>query len=165
MTKLFSKILMAGAAVAMTAAAANAATTTNTFQAKITIQADCEVTSPPDLDFGTKGLLNNNVDQTSTFNVKCTQGTDYDVGLDAGTTSGGSTTTRKMTDGSGNTVDYKMFSDSGRTTNWGDTVNTDTVNATGSGSDQAYTIYGRVPPQATPPVGNYTDTVTITVTY
>ncbi len=165
MNKLFSKILVAGAAVAMTAAAAHAATATNTFQAKITIQADCEVTSPTDLDFGTSGLLNANIDQTSTFNVKCTSGTSYDIGLNGGTTAGGDTTTRKMTDGSGHTVDYKMYSDSGRSTNWGDTVSTDTVNATGTGVDQSYTVYGRVPPQATPPVGNYTDTVTITVTY
>ncbi len=165
MNKLFSKILVAGAAVALTAAAAQATTTTNTFQAKITIQDDCEITSPTDLDFGTSGLLNANIDQTSTFVVKCTENTSYDIGLNEGTTSGGTTTTRKMTDGNGNTVDYQMFSDSGRTTNWGDTVGTDTVAATGTGADQTYTVYGRVPPQDTPPAGNYTDTVTITVTY
>ncbi len=165
MNKLIAKILIAGGVAAMSAASAHAATATNTFQARITIQNDCEVTSPTDLDFGTSGLLNANIDQTSTFVVKCTSGTSYDIGLNAGSTAGGTTTTRKMSDGAGNTVDYQMYSDSGRTSNWGDTVGTDTVSATGTGSDQTYTVYGRVAPQATPPAGNYTDTVTITVTY
>jgi len=165
MTKLFSKILMAGAAVALSATVAQAATKTNTFQAKITIQNDCEITSPTDLDFGTSGLLNANIDQNSTFVVKCTQGTGYHVRLDNGSTSGGTIATRKMTDGSGHTVDYSMYLDSGRTNVWGETDGTDTKDATGTGTDQSYTVYGRVPPQATPPAGNYTDTVTITVSY
>ncbi|HHI81785.1 MAG TPA: spore coat U domain-containing protein, partial [Rhizobiales bacterium] len=60
---------------------------------------------------------------------------------------------------------YKMFSDSGRTSNWGETVTVDTVAGIGNGASQTLTIYGRVPAQTTPAPGTYTDTVTITVTY
>jgi spore coat protein U-like protein len=62
-------------------------------------------------------------------------------------------------------INYSLYSDSGRTTNWGNTVGTDTVAATGNGSAQAYTVYGRIPPQTTPAPGTYTDTITVTVTY
>ena len=62
-------------------------------------------------------------------------------------------------------VNYSLYSDSGRTTVWGNTVGTDTVAATGSGASQSYTVYGRVTAQTTPAPGTYSDTVTVTVTY
>lgn len=45
------------------------------------------------------------------------------------------------------------------------TIGTDTLAGTGNGNVQNLTVYGRVPPQATPAAGVYTDTVAITVTY
>ena len=71
---------------------------------------------------------------------------------------------RKMTSG-GNTVNYSLYSDSGRTTVWGNTVGTNTVAATGNGAAQSYTVYGRVTAQTTPAPATYTDTITVTVTY
>ncbi len=159
MKNLLNKLLLAGAMAGMMGAAAYAATATNTFQARITIQADCEVTSPTDLDFGPSGLINNNIDATATFNVKCTNGTGYTIDLGDGANASG--TQNRMTNGT-EFVNYETYQDSARTQLW-DAANT--VTATGTGVDQAYTVYGRVPPQATPGVGNYTDTVTITVTY
>jgi spore coat protein U-like protein len=69
-----------------------------------------------------------------------------------------------MTSG-GATVNYTLYSDSGRTTVWGTTIGTNTVAATGSGAAQSYTVYGRIPAQTTPAPGTYNDTVTVTVTY
>jgi spore coat protein U-like protein len=69
-----------------------------------------------------------------------------------------------MTNG-GNAVTYSLYFDSGRTTVWGNTIGTDTVAATGSGSSQSYTVYGRVPAQSTPGPAAYADTITVTVTY
>jgi spore coat protein U-like protein len=69
-----------------------------------------------------------------------------------------------MTSG-GATVNYTLYSDSGRTTIWGNTVGTNTVAATGNGTGQNYTVYGRVSSQTTPAPGTYTDTITVTVTY
>jgi spore coat protein U-like protein len=65
----------------------------------------------------------------------------------------------------GATVGYALYSNAGRTTNWGNTVGTDTVSGTGNGTGQALTVYGRVPPQSTPAPGAYSDTITVTVTY
>jgi spore coat protein U-like protein len=142
-----------------------ATTATSTFTVSITLVATCTVNSASTLNFGNSvGILNVNVDQTSTISVTCSDTTPYDVGLDAGTASGATVTTRKMTSG-GATVSYALYSNNGRTTNWGNTVSTDTVTATGNGNAQSYTVYGRVPPQTTPAPGTYTDTITVTVTY
>ncbi len=142
----------------------NAATATDTFLSTITIQASCDVISTNTLDFGTQGILASNVDATANFDVQCTDTTTYNLGLDAGTTAGGTTTTRLMTDGS-DTVSYQMFSNAGRTTNWGNVVGTDTVAGTGDGASQTLIVYGRVPIQTTPAPSTYTDTVTVTITY
>jgi spore coat protein U-like protein len=143
---------------------ANASTATGSFNSTITIQSNCQVVSTNTLNFGTQGLLTANNDASATFAVQCTNTTPYNVGLNAGSTAGGSIATRLMTSGSA-TVSYKMFSDSGRTTNWGNTVGTDTVSGTGNGSSQTLTVYGRVPAQTTPAAATYTDSVTVTVTY
>jgi len=141
-----------------------AATSTSTFTVQVTIAAACTIISASTLDFGSQGVLNANVDQTSTLQVQCTNTTPYNIGLNAGTGSGATVAARKMT-GGGNAVTYSLYSDSGRTSVWGNSIGTDTVAGTGNGSAQSYTIYGRVPPQTTPAPGTYTDTVTITVTY
>jgi spore coat protein U-like protein len=88
----------------------------------------------------------------------------YNIGLDAGTGSGATVATRKLTSGS-NTINYMLYCDSGRSIVWGNTVGTNTVSGTGSGDPQSYTVYGRVPAQTTPAAGTYNDTITVTVTY
>ena len=144
--------------------AAMATTTTSSFNVTITITATCSITSAGALSFGTVGLLASNTDATSTISVQCTNTTPYNIGLNAGTTTGGTTTTRLLNN-SGTTISYKLFSDGGRSVNWGNTVGTDTVSANGNGSAQSYTVYGRVPAQTSVAPGTYTDTVTVTVTY
>jgi spore coat protein U-like protein len=141
-----------------------AATATTTMTVQMTIAATCLINSASTLNFGTQGVLSTNVDQTSTLQVTCTNTTPYNIGLNAGTGTGATVAARKMTSGA-NTVNYTLYSNSGRTTVWGNTVGTDTVAATGNGAAQSYTVYGRVPPQAAPPPGTYTDTITVTVTY
>ena len=141
-----------------------AATTTSTFTTQVTIAASCTINSASTLNFGSQGVLIANVDQTSTLQVQCTNTTPYNIGLNAGIGTGATVAVRKMTSGA-NVVNYTLYSDSGRTTVWGNTVGTDTVLATGNGASQAYTVYGRIAPQTTPAPGTYSDTVTMTVTY
>ncbi len=141
-----------------------ATTTTTTFATQITIAATCVINSASTLDFGSQGVLTANVDQTSTIQVQCTNTTPYNIGLNGGTGTGATVTNRKMTSG-GATINYSLYSDSGRTANWGVTVGTDTVAATGNGASQSFTVYGRVPPQTTPAPSTYSDTITVVVTY
>jgi len=131
---------------------------------QVTITATCTINSASTLNFGTQGVLATNVDQSSTIQVTCTNTTPYNIGLDAGIGAGATVATRKLTSGA-NTVNYTLYSNSGRTTVWGNTVSTDTVAGTGNGAAQSYTVYGRIPSQTTPAPGSYTDTITVTVTY
>jgi spore coat protein U-like protein len=145
-----------------------AATTTTTFSVTATVNAVCGV-SASTLGFGVYNPTSaTNLDATTTISVTCTNGTAYNVGLNAGTGSGASVTTRKLTRtaGGSETVDYSLYQEIGRTTVWGDTVSTDTVAGTGNGSAQPLTVFGRIPgSQTTTPVASYSDTITVTVTY
>jgi spore coat protein U-like protein len=142
---------------------AEASTATGSFNVQVAIAATCVVTSATNLNFGTQGVLSAPVNQTSTITVTCTNTTPYNIGLNQGV-NGSSVTTRQMSSGSA-LINYSLFSNPGMTTNWGQTVGTDTVAGTGNGSGQAYTVYGQIPAQTTPAPGTYTDTITVTVTY
>jgi spore coat protein U-like protein len=137
--------------------------TSTSTSASATVVTNCNI-SATNLNFGTVGLLTANVDTTTTVAVQCTNATPYNVGLNAGTGTGATVASRKMTSGT-KTVTYSLYSNSGRTTVWGNTVGTDTVTGTGSGSNQSLTVYGRVLAQTTPAPATYTDTIVATVTY
>jgi spore coat protein U-like protein len=142
-----------------------AATTTSTFQVSITIAQACQISAVTNMSFGTQGVLSANVDSTSGFSVQCTLTTPYNIGLDAGTGVGATVAVRKMTGPGGATVDYSLFRDAAHLLVWGNTIGVDTVPGVGTGLAIPYTVFGRVPPQATPGPGLYTDTITITVTF
>jgi spore coat protein U-like protein len=152
----FGAIVISGSAFA--------ATTTTTFTVQMTITASCIINSAGTLDFGASGVLASATNASSTIQVQCSNTTPYNVGLDAGAASGATVTTRKMTNAS-NAISYSLYSNAGMTTNWGNTVGTDTVAGTGNGSSQSFTVFGQVPAQTTPAPATYTDTVTVTVTY
>ncbi|GAY22528.1 spore coat U domain-containing protein [Sphingobium fuliginis] len=104
-------------------------------------------------------------DATSTINVTCTPGTLFNIGLNAGSAVGATVSTRKMLSGA-NPLGYALYSNSGRSTNWGNSVGSDTVAQTASTIlPAAFTVYGRIPAQQSVAAGSYTDTVTITVSY
>jgi spore coat protein U-like protein len=158
-------LLSSGFIAALGAGPAIAATATGSFNVTITITSQCSVSNATNMAFPSTGLLSAAVNQTSTFNVTCTNTTPYTIGLDSGLNVSGAQ--RRMLGGVTNTefVSYNLYSDAGRTIAWGD-VSGSWVSGTGTGSATAYTVYGQVPAQATPsPSANYTDTVTITVTY
>jgi spore coat protein U-like protein len=158
--------LLAMALAASGSGTALASTATQSFTVQITLTASCIFSSATGaLNFGSaQRVIDSNVDAATTLNVQCTNTTPYNIGLSAGGGSGATFAARKMTGGSA-TVTYSLYSDSSRTTVWGDTVGSNTVSGTGSGSTQAITVYGRVPAQSTPAPGAYSDTVTATITY
>lgn len=102
---------------------------------------------------------------TGTVLVTCTTGTPYNVLLDEGAATGATVSTRKMKDAGTDYLPYVLYSNAGRTLNWGKTVATDTVGGTATGIAQTLTVYGSVPAGATEPAGAYTDTVNVTVSY
>lgn len=138
---------------------------TTTFNVQITIEAECLINSASDLNFGSPGLLDSNVDATSEITVRCTPGTPYQVGLNQGQGDGATVATRLMTGPDAETIEYSVYQDSGRSILWGNTEDSDTAPGTGTGSPFTHTVYGRVPSQTTPPAGTYSDIITVTVTY
>jgi spore coat protein U-like protein len=167
MHKFIKATLIAGTMVAV--GGANAATTQTTFPVTATVATNCLVSAVA-LAFGTYAQGGGAVDQTSAISVRCSNGTPFNVGLNAGATGGATVTTRAMLNGT-NQLAYSLFSDSGRTTNWGNTVGTDTKTGTGTGFAApvpGFTVYGRVLDNVANqgvPAGAYTDTVTVTVTW
>jgi spore coat protein U-like protein len=103
-------------------------------------------------------------DSGRTLTVDCSSGSAYNMGLNAGTATGATVTSRQMTNGAAK-INYSLYSNAARTTNWGNTVGTGTVSSTGTSASQSYTVYGSVSAQTTPAPGNYTDTIIVTVTY
>ena len=130
----------------------------------LTITA-CAVVATP-LAFGTLNQLGGaSNDSQTTLVVTCTPGTTYDVGLDNGAHASGNVRHMNPVIGS-STIPYALYSNAARTTAWGNTVGTDTLNATAAILPTTLTVYGRVP-AGTPPVvaGAYADLVTVTVTF
>ena len=116
------------------------------------------------VDFLSQGLLSVKIDAVSTLSVTCSNGSPYSIALSLGTGTGVTLpTARKMTKGA-ETVTYGLYSDSARSVAWGIGAG-QTVSGTGNGLTQSISIYGRVPPQATPSPGAYADTIVVTLTY
>ena len=137
----------------------DSATTSFTLTAQIS--PTCSITANP-LAFGNyAGTLLNG---TTTLLVTCTNTTWYNVGLNAGTATGATVTTRKMTGPGGALLNYSLFSDSGRTTNWGNSSGS-WVFGIGTGGQQTLTVYGQIPGSQSTISGTYTDTIIATVNY
>src|SRR5437762_8950742 len=154
-------VVLAAAALSQSAFAGTA---TTTLGVSLTINAVCNVSSSP-VAFPSQTVLTSAVNQTGNISVTCTNTTPYNVGLDKGAGSGASVTNRLMTGPSSATVAYGLYTDTGHSTNWGNTVGTDTVAGTGNGSAQSLTVYGQIGAQTTPAPGGYADTVNVTVTF
>jgi spore coat protein U-like protein len=137
-----------------------ASSTTATMGVTATVQATCIVSATP-MGFGTY-ISTAASTSTSAITVTCTNSTTYTLGLDAGL-NGGTVTTRQMKNGTA-LLNYALFSDSGRTTNWGNTTGS-WVSGTGNGSGQAITVYGQAAAGQYVTPGAYSDSITATVTY
>jgi spore coat protein U-like protein len=157
--------LVVAALLAACSGAVFATTTTANFTTQINIQGTCILGTPANINFGDQGVLTANVLGQTQIDVTCTTSTNYNIGLNAGAGAGATVAVRKMTSPGSNTVNYSLYTDSGHTTVWGNTILTDTVADTGTGVMKSYQVYGLVPPQTTPAPALYTDTITVTVTY
>lgn len=154
---------LAGAVMAL-AAPSQAQTSTATFTVTATVLPACTVVAGVPLAFGvvTPGVQR---DGSVSFTATCTLGTPYTLSLDAGTGSGATVASRRMSSAA-DTLDYALYLDAARTSLWGDgTAGTSVRSSTGTGLAQTFTVYGRVAASAVAPAGAYTDTITVTAAY
>jgi len=144
---------------------ASAGTATTSFAVSATVINNCIVTATP-LAFGSYDPTStSNTPGTNTIGVTCTNANAYTVALNGGTTSGGTITQRKMTNGASATLNYNIYQDAGHSTLWGDGTTGSTLSATGSGVLQNYTAYGLIPNSQSTIAGSFTDTITTTITF
>lgn len=147
-------------AVTLTATAP-AAQVQTTFQVTSSIAGFCSTATATELAFGTYNGAQN--DQTGIIAVTCTTGTAYEIYLDDGIHY--SAPDRRMKHGAAAYyLNYDLYRDAGRTARWGNS-DPDDVHMTSDGTAQNITVYGRMPAGQSGPVGDYADTITVTVTF
>jgi spore coat protein U-like protein len=164
---MFRNAIVVGGALGVLCGASTIASAvtdkTSNMAVSMTVTSECTLTANP-LVFDAVGattLSTTASNAASTLNIQCTDGTTYSITMDAGSGDGATAATRKMTSGA-NTLDYSVYSDASHTDLIGGTG--DELTGTADGSAQAINIYGMAPAQAAP-VGDYTDTITVTLSY
>ena len=139
-----------------------AGTATSTLSVRVVVQPTCTVDGAT-LDFGsyTSGQPAdlNGFAQIAYSNCPAGQ---LRFQLDGGTN--GTTTARKMSNGSGSLLNYSIFRDSARTQNFGQGTEARLVNLAAAGSG-VVGVYGRIPAAQAVPAGTYTDTVVVTLDF
>ncbi|WP_448533508.1 Csu type fimbrial protein [Parathermosynechococcus lividus] len=152
---------LAGVSFLMTPMAQAADAGTGTFSVQANVIQTCTVSGS--IDFGSYNGTTN--DTTGTINITCSSPTPVTIALDQGSGTCAAPE-RAMSNGS-NSLSYGLYrSAADRTSNtpWGcDAANTQSLNPTQGGD--SVTVYGRIPSGQFKPVGNYSQNVTITVTY
>jgi spore coat protein U-like protein len=167
MSPALRKSLLVGLAAAAMAAglplsSAVAATATTTFSVTAEVVTTCNITST-NMAFGSySGLLLNS---TATLNATCSTGTPYTIGLNAGTGTGATVAVRKMKGPAAEELNYTLSQDAAHTINWGNTIGTDTVPGTGNGAVQPHTVFGQIPASQFIQAGEYSDTITVTLSF
>lgn len=165
-TALASALLLAGLGMAADAAA-QSRTDSASFQVTANVETTCRIEAPNNLAFGPYDpTIDTAATGTTTIRVRCTNGTSAPIALDDGANGGGGDcTTRAMSDGS-NALAYGLYQTAGTGSPWGcaEGANTYTYTASNAGWNNL-TVHGVIPAGQDAPVGNYSDTVTATVTF
>jgi len=141
------------------------------LQVKLLVSASCEVSGSSSggvgtalLDFGSTALLLEAIDAdtgtgVNALRVLCNPGVAYTLTFDAGQNATAVADRAMRLQGGSDLVAYQLYSDASRATVL------ESLSGTGTGTADVVTVYGRVPAQAAPPPGTYTDVVTVTVTF
>ena len=169
---LFNKTLLTVAAFAFVGVA-SAATTTNTFNVKMTVASICAIkTAPVDINLGTVNAGDAVTAGSTSIVVNCSKGTTYNVGL---TPASGSTAGLGSMIGPlpSTPIPYQLHQTTVAGAVWGSVVGTNTLTGTGLGmgnipaQQTTFTAFATVAAGATDAVtlGAYTEQVTVTVTY
>ncbi|WP_298931025.1 spore coat U domain-containing protein [uncultured Ramlibacter sp.] len=140
-------------------------TANTSFRVSARVNAVCDI-SASNLDFGVYSAQGASPLQgTTLLRATCTPNTSYQIGLNEGTSPGATVTQRKLASAAANVLNYQLYSDSARSTVWGNTPGSDTVTGTGTGLAQDHTVFGTIPAAQTVPSEEYVDTITVRIYY
>ena len=121
----------------------------------------CVLDMASDLDFGSTSRLDTPINEISELRMRCATDTPWSITLDNGANSDNGQ--RRMAS-NGNYIPYELYRDPVLNIPWGNTQDTG-ISEEGVNLDVAIPVYGRVFQQAAPAPGNYSDTITVTLTY
>ena len=164
MKKNINIYLMVGLGYLSSSSMVQAFQVQNTMQVTASVASSCTMSGMTNMSFG--AYVGTQVSSSATFNVNCSTGTAYTIGITAG--GSGNVQARQMSNVTTPTskLNYVISSDAPGANIWGITVGTNTVAGTGTGSNQAISIYGTVAAnQAPASIGNYSDSVLVQVNY
>ncbi|MEO6918441.1 MAG: spore coat U domain-containing protein [Collimonas sp.] len=150
-----------------------AGTATATMTNIVTISNDCSIST---IGFTTTydpivANATTNQDVTASVTTTCTPGAAPVITLGQGANPGTGSTdaapVRRLSSGGGTPtyLNYALFSDTGRSTTWGNTAPTAPSSTTATGAATPVTIYARVPAGQSGVATTFTDTVVATVTF
>ena len=152
-------------------ATSHASTKTSSMVVSTTVQMACSMTA------GALTFLSYNPTSTDdntaqgTITSTCTSGgaAKITIGLGGGGHSDSSDSSpirqMKSKSGSAEVLEYDLYSDSGRSTEWGNTADTGLA-ITGTGSSVITHVYGTIPKsQTVTAFKNFEDTISVTLTY
>lgn len=118
-----------------------------------------------DLNFGTLMDTTSGAPGSATIAATCSAEVAYTIGLNNGSHGGTGPTTRNMQSAASRNLVYGLYRDAGFSQPWGNVIGSDRAAGTGTGTSAAWTVHGRIQPQATPPSGIYSDVVVVTIDY
>lgn len=136
--------------------------------------SSCRITSGTALDFGSYNMVTATpTDSMTSVQVRCDrvggpQKISVSMGLGTGSNAVSVSNRRMRRTGAGDYLAYGLYSDVGRSTVWGFTNGLDAATqiVTVPNNNIAFVdfvIYARIPPQQNVPVGDYADSVQVTV--
>jgi spore coat protein U-like protein len=145
---------------------ASAASASATMAVSASVTNNCTISTNP-LSFGSYDPIvanaSGNLDATSSVVVACTKGAATTIGLDTGANA---TAGERRLGSSGSYIGYELYSDSTRSTVWGNSgAGLYAPAAAPSKASRTFSVYGRISGGQDVPAGSYSDTITATVNF
>lgn len=165
MTKLFLLLASISALVISSDGAALAGSANANLPVSVVVSNNCTITTAAVTFAGYDPLSATDADSTGgSVTITCTKGATTSIGLDNGANA--SSGQRRMKDATTDYLNYFLFSDSGRTTTWGNAAGSWVVPpAAPDKTPRPYAVYGRITAGQDVPSGTYNDTVVATVNF
>lgn len=168
--KLIPLVSFAAASI-LHVAAAHAGSANADLSVSASVSANCTISTAP-IAFGAYDPVSANastpLDASGSVSVTCTNGAAATIILGQGSApdagSSDDAPLRRMQDGQGNHLAYKLFSDAAMSATWGNSGPSGVAH-TGTGMEAQLTVFARVEGGQNVPAGAYNDTVVATVMF
>jgi spore coat protein U-like protein len=168
LTKIILSLVTLGALAIFAISTAGAASKPADLGVSVTVAANCSIsTTAVGFSTGYDPLAGTAVNNDSgSVSVTCTKNAAPWIGLSLGANAGLGTQSKMLRSGGSETLNYSLFSNSGRTVGWGNTAATGVAVSIASKNTPVVTqVYASIAADQDVPAGTYNDTVVATVNF